>query len=59
MLFTVKLYDLASAIEQLPPMLGPSTVVVPFQNGVDAVDMLTRALGAERVAGGTTWPPPR
>lgn len=54
-LFTVKLYDMASAIEALPPLLGPSSVVIPFQNGVDAVDTLTRALGAARVAGGTTY----
>jgi 2-dehydropantoate 2-reductase len=54
-IFTVKLYDMASAVAQLPSLLGPSTVVIPFQNGVDAVDTLTRALGPECVAGGTTY----
>ncbi len=54
-LFTVKLYDMATAIERLRPLLGPATVVVPFQNGVDASEMLARALGPDPVAGGTTY----
>lgn len=53
--FTVKLYDTKSAIEMLPPLVGDGTVVIPFQNGVDAVDSLTAALGPEHVAGGTTY----
>ncbi|MGE4053853.1 MAG: ketopantoate reductase family protein [Vicinamibacterales bacterium] len=53
--FTVKLYDTTSAIEMLPPLVGPGTVVVPFQNGVDAVDSLTAAIGPRHVAGGTTY----
>jgi 2-dehydropantoate 2-reductase len=53
--FTVKLYDAAAALQQLPPLIGPNTVVVPFQNGVDSVDLLTRAVGRAHVAGGTTY----
>jgi 2-dehydropantoate 2-reductase len=53
--FTVKLYDTASALAMLPPLIGPGTLVVPFQNGVDSVGNLTRAVGAEHVAGGTTY----
>ena len=53
--FTVKLYDTDSAVRTMGPLLGPSTVVVPFQNGIDAVDTLTKAAGARRVAGGTTY----
>src|SRR6186997_2474483 len=34
--FTVKLYDTDSAIQSLPALLGPGTIVVPFQNGVDS-----------------------
>ena len=40
-MFTVKLYDTESAAALLPPLLGPKTVVVTVQNGVDSVDMLT------------------
>jgi len=51
-MFTVKLYDTESAAALLPPLLGPQTAVVTFQNGVDSVDMLTKAIGREHVAGG-------
>jgi 2-dehydropantoate 2-reductase len=39
----------------LKPLIGPKTVVVPLQNGVDSVDTLTRAIGAEHVGGGTCY----
>jgi 2-dehydropantoate 2-reductase len=53
--FTVKLYDTEEATRMLPPLIGPGTLVVPFQNGVDSVDALTRAVGREHVAGGTAY----
>ena len=49
---TVKLYDTESAVALLPPLIGPDTVVVPFQNGVDSVEVLTKALGGAHTAGG-------
>jgi 2-dehydropantoate 2-reductase len=52
--FTVKLYDTDAALRILPPLIESHTLVVPLQNGVDAVDMLTRAVGARHTAGGTT-----
>jgi 2-dehydropantoate 2-reductase len=53
--FSVKLYDTDAATRMLPPLLGPHTLVVPFQNGVDSVDVLTRAVGRAHVAGGTAY----
>jgi 2-dehydropantoate 2-reductase len=53
--FAVKLYDTESAVRLLPPLIGPDTVVIPFQNGVDSVDVLTRAVGRAHVAGGTAY----
>jgi 2-dehydropantoate 2-reductase len=53
--FAVKLYDTESAIAALPPLIGPDTIVIPFQNGVDSVDQLTRAVGKAHVVGGTTY----
>jgi 2-dehydropantoate 2-reductase len=53
--FTVKLYDTEEALRLLPPLLGPRTLVVPFQNGVESVDVLTRTVGAGHVAGGTAY----
>lgn len=53
--FTVKLYDTEAATAMLRPLVGANTLVVPFQNGVDSVDTLSRAVGREHVAGGTTY----
>lgn len=53
--FTVKLYDTEAALRLLPPLLGPQTLVIPFQNGVDSVDVLSQAVGRHHVAGGTTY----
>jgi 2-dehydropantoate 2-reductase len=54
-LFTVKLYDVQSALALLPPLLDGETVVIPFQNGVESVATLTKAIGAKHTAGGTTY----
>jgi 2-dehydropantoate 2-reductase len=53
--FAVKLYDTDEALRLVPPLLGPRTLVIPFQNGVDSVSVLTRALGTDHVAGGTAY----
>ena len=53
--FAVKLYDTESALALLPPLVGPDTVVIPFQNGVDSVATLTRAVGQAHTAGGTCY----
>ena len=49
-LFTVKLYDAEAAAQRLTPLLGPGTVVIPFQNGVDSIDVLSRAIDPSHVA---------
>ncbi|MBI3401135.1 MAG: 2-dehydropantoate 2-reductase [Acidobacteria bacterium] len=54
-LFAVKLYDTEGALAALPPLLGPDTAVIPLQNGVDSVDVLTRAIGPAHTAGGTCY----
>ncbi|MBI3493530.1 MAG: 2-dehydropantoate 2-reductase [Acidobacteria bacterium] len=54
-LFAVKLYDTEGALAALPPLLGPNTAVIPLQNGVDSVDVLTRAIGPAHTAGGTCY----
>jgi 2-dehydropantoate 2-reductase len=53
--FAVKLYDTESALALLPPLVGPDTAVVGFQNGVETVASLTRAVGAEHAAGGVSY----
>ena len=54
-LFSVKLYDVESALPSLTPLVGPSTVVIPLQNGVDAAALVERALGRAHTAGGTCY----
>jgi 2-dehydropantoate 2-reductase len=54
-LFTVKMYDLETAAVLLPPLLGSHTVVIAFQNGVEAVDMLARHIPIRHVAGGVAY----
>jgi 2-dehydropantoate 2-reductase len=54
-LFTVKLYDVDAAAATLKPMIGPGTVVITLQNGVEAVDMVAKHVGADHVAGGVAY----
>jgi 2-dehydropantoate 2-reductase len=53
--FAVKLYDTESALSLLPPLIGPRTLVIGFQNGVETLGTLTRAVGAEHTAGGVSY----
>jgi 2-dehydropantoate 2-reductase len=53
-LFTVKTYDTAAAIEALRPAVGPDTAVLTLQNGVDSTQDLAAAFGPHRVIAGTT-----
>jgi 2-dehydropantoate 2-reductase len=52
MLVAVKAWQVAEAAEGLRPMLGAATFVVPLQNGIEAPDILSAALGRDRVLGG-------
>ena len=54
-LFTVKMYDVDEAAATLSPLIGPDTVVITLQNGVEAVDMVARHGGREHVAGGVAY----
>ena len=56
-LFMVKNYDTRQAAEQIRPMVGPDTAIIPFQNGVDAQAILSNFLGAEKVLGGAAFIP--
>ena len=51
-LFAVKLWDIERAGEQIRPLMGAGTAVIPLQNGVDASERLVPILGAAHVLGG-------
>ncbi|HUC71925.1 MAG TPA: 2-dehydropantoate 2-reductase [Stellaceae bacterium] len=54
-LFAVKLWDVESAGEQIRPIVGPETAVIPLQNGVDAAERLAAIVAPEPVMGGTAF----
>ena len=51
-LLGVKTWQVPEAMQSLGPLLGPETLVVPLQNGVETVDELTSGIGTKHVAGG-------
>ena len=53
--FAVKLYDAEPALGMLPPLVGSDTAVIPLQNGVEGVDIVSRAVGRAHTAGGTCY----
>ena len=54
-LVAVKAYDNATALPMIRPMLGPSTMVLTVQNGVDSAGEVAAVAGEARVLGGTTY----
>jgi len=46
--FAVKAQQLGAAIEDARPLMAGDGIALPFQNGVDAPDMLAAAFGKER-----------
>lgn len=51
-LLACKAWQVTDAARHMLPLLGPETVVIPLENGVNAPDELSTALGAEHVLGG-------
>jgi 2-dehydropantoate 2-reductase len=52
---SVKAYDNSTALPMLTPLIGPDTVVLTLQNGVDSVDEVAATVGIDGVLGGTTY----
>ena len=54
-LFTVKMYQNSDALDSLAPLIGPNTVVLTLQNGIDNGDILAEAVGEEHVMIGSSY----
>src|SRR5713226_967823 len=54
-LFCVKTYDTGVASEGLRLLIGPETVVLPIQNGIDAAEQLSREVGTQQLIGGVAY----
>jgi len=48
----VKAWQVPEAAREMKPLVGPTTTVVPMQNGVEAVAQLVSELGYDNVIGG-------
>lgn len=51
-LVCVKAWQVPEIAPNIRPMIGPETLIVPLENGVDAPSQLAEALGPEHVLGG-------
>ena len=51
-LVTTKAWQLKESIEQLMPLVGERTTVLPLLNGIEHIDLLVDTFGKERVLGG-------
>ena len=54
-LFTVKMHHNAPAIESLSPMVGPDTVVLTLQNGIDNGEQIAEVIGPGPVMIGSAF----
>jgi 2-dehydropantoate 2-reductase len=52
---SVKSYDLAAAIDDFVPAVGPRTVIIPVLNGIHHMDVLTQRFGTDAVLGGVCF----
>jgi 2-dehydropantoate 2-reductase len=53
--FGVKLYGLEQAAEQVRPLIGPGTMILPVQNGVDTFERLQAVLGSAALLKGAVY----
>jgi len=51
-MIAVKLWSTEESIETARSLMGPTSTIVSFQNGVDAEEQLLQAFGPDRVIGG-------
>ena len=54
-LFTVKMYDNDDAIQAIAPLVGPDSIILTLQNGIDNGEQLVQAYGPERVMIGSAY----
>ena len=54
-IFAVKLADVESAAQNLRPLLREGTLVLSFQNGVEAAEIVARTIGAQHARPGVAY----
>lgn len=51
----VKLWDVEAAARQIRPLVAAGGVVIPFQNGIDAHEIVAGIVGSDHVLGGVAY----
>ncbi len=54
-LVTAKVYDLETSCAVIAPMVGPETMIIPVQNGVSSVDIVSSWFDRSHVVGGLVF----
>ncbi|HLJ35830.1 MAG TPA: 2-dehydropantoate 2-reductase, partial [Ktedonobacteraceae bacterium] len=54
-LFCVKMYDTVAASQGLHSLVGPETIVLPIQNGIDVAGLLSDEVGEQHLVGGVAY----
>lgn len=54
-LFCVKTYNTEESARAIRPVVGPQTIVMSLQNGIDAAERIGNVVGMEHLLGGATW----
>jgi 2-dehydropantoate 2-reductase len=54
-MFAVKLWDVEAVAKRLRPLLHDRTLVIPFQNGIEAPDLLKKHIPEKHVLGGVAY----
>jgi 2-dehydropantoate 2-reductase len=53
--FSTKTYATQQAAEQMVPLIGKETSILPLQNGIDTSERIGAVVGMEHMLGGVTW----
>ncbi|WP_321391264.1 2-dehydropantoate 2-reductase [Emcibacter sp.] len=53
--FSVKLYDTMEGARLCLPMMGPDTIILTLQNGVESVDMISEVVGHNKTIAGSIY----
>ena len=54
-IFTVKMYHNSDAVSAVPPLIGPETVVLTLQNGIENGEILAETVGEDHVMIGSAY----
>ena len=55
MVFCTKTYSIDESAQQIKPLVGAETIVLPLENGIDATDRIGAVVGMGPMLGGATW----